>query len=172
MSGGLRLTLPSNCQRSFYQSGGIVSVASTTVLILISLPVALKAGPVQDIVFVVLITEIVVDRIMDLSSEVTGRATNPCMLTAGSGVGGKVISSDPAESWTQPAVTRTEPIRTSRITGHTIPAGKRQHTIGQSWLLAYIKIMILWDGLRQFSFFLCQSLWNSVGMQRSKSSRL
>jgi hypothetical protein len=89
----------------------------------------LREGPGKDIAFIVLITGIAVDRRMDLSSKVTGRATNPWMPAAGSGVGAEGIVSDP-ESWTQPEVKRTKPIRTSRKTDHPIPAGKRECDIG------------------------------------------
>jgi hypothetical protein len=79
--------------RSSFQIGGIVSVWISTVLILTSLPVALRVGPVEDTWVVVLITGIVVDRLMDLSNELTGLATNPCKPLAGSGVGAEELIS-------------------------------------------------------------------------------
>jgi hypothetical protein len=114
----------------FFQNGGIVSVASTTLLILTSLPVAFREGPVQDKAFVARAAGIGVDRIMDLSSEVPGRAINPWMLTAGSGAGAEVISADPAGFWTHPAVKRTKPVRASSKTDPITPAGKREYDIG------------------------------------------
>ena len=83
-----------------FHTGERVSFWISRVSIATSLPVALRVGPVLDIVSVVLITGIVVDRITDLSAGMTGLATNPCRLIAGSGVGAEVIFSDP--SWTQP----------------------------------------------------------------------
>ena len=92
-----------------------------------------------------LITGIAVDRIMGLSNELTGLATNPSALFARSCDKAEVLVSLPKASAepgsvceetlpvndrVHPAVKRMKTIRTSRITGRTIPAGKRERDIG------------------------------------------
>jgi len=110
-----------------------------------SLPFALRPGPVHETGLVVLITGIVADRIMDLSKVLTGLATNPCKLLVNSSDEAEVLVSLPRAfvepgsvceetlpetNWIHPAVKQIKTIRIPRIPGQTIPARKWEYDIG------------------------------------------